>query len=374
MIYFYYTDGFMGYSFGPEHPLQPARLMLTSRLIDEYGFIPDIDAERVEPSAAMRSQLKMVHTEEYIDAVEAEACDPAFGLAEDDNPAFPGMYYSAALIAGSCIEGAKRIAEEGGKAFCVAGGLHHAFPSRASGFCIFNDCALGIAELRKHFKRVLYIDIDAHHGDGVQNVFYSDPSVLTISIHESGKYLFPGTGFVDEVGEGDGIGYSVNLPMPIYSGDGEYIRAFDEIVPPLFEWFKPEAVVAQLGVDTHYSDPLTSLNLTLYGYRYLVSRIKELTDTYSEGRMLALGGGGYNLELVPVAWSQVFQILRGKELPLDPPSWWSKTITGISGRPPLYIPDIRIVAAHEDELRLSVELDGTMSALQSRIRDIHGIF
>jgi acetoin utilization protein AcuC len=164
--------------------------------------------------------------------------------------------------------------------------------------------------LRRRFDRVLYVDIDAHHGDGVQEIFYRDPNVLTISIHESGRYLFPGTGFIDELGEGPGLGYAVNVPMPPSSGDAAYERAFEEIVPPLFETFRPEAVVAQLGADANYADPLTDLNMTLSGYGRLVSRIKELADLHAEGRLLALGGGGYNLKVVPIAWAIVLQIMK----------------------------------------------------------------
>lgn len=367
MIYLYYTDMFMGYSFGPEHPLQPARIMLTYRMIEEYGFFLGYDTEVQEPYYASENDLLMVHDPGYIQAVKDERPDPALGLDEPDTPIFPGIYDASALIAGASIEAAKRVASEPCVAFNLAGGLHHAFPARASGFCVFNDCALGIRALRKRFKRVLYIDIDAHHGDGVQYIFYEDPSVLTISIHESGKYLFPGTGFVDEIGSGEGYGYSANIPMPMNAEDECYRYAFESVIPALFRWFRPDAVVAQLGVDTHYADPLASLDLTLEGYGYLVRRIKELTDEYANGRMLALGGGGYNLEVVPLAWTLAFQTLRGQEMPEELPKWWVDAIMKMIGRPPLSLPD-----RPKTKRDVPRELIETVANLKRRLTMIHG--
>ncbi len=367
MIYLYYTDTFLGYNFGPEHPLQPARLMLAYRMIEEYGFFLNYDTEVVEPYYASDSDLLMVHDLGYIQAVKEGRPDPALGLAEPDTPIFPGMYDASALLAGASIEAAKRVASEDCTAFNLGGGLHHAFPARAAGFCVFNDCALGIRTLRKKFNKVLYIDIDAHHGDGVQHIFYDDPSVLTISIHESGKYLFPGTGFVDELGYGEGYGYSVNIPMPMYADDACYRYAFNSVVPALFEWFRPDAVVAQLGVDTHYADPLASLNLTLDGYGYLVRMIRELADRCASGRILALGGGGYNLEVVPIGWTMAFQILRGGEMPEELPKWWVDAIMRIVGRPPLSLPD-----KPKKVGEVPGELMDTVADLKKRLTSIHG--
>jgi acetoin utilization protein AcuC len=259
MIYLYYTDKFLGYNFGPEHPLNPVRLRLAYTLIEDFGFLDGIDTCLVEPTPASEEDLLLVHTPQYVEAVKAEEPDLAFGLGIDDNPVFKGIYEAARLLAGGSIDAAQKMIQEDCSAFNLGGGLHHAMPTQASGFCIFNDIALAICILKRRFKRILYIDIDGHHGDGVQQIFYTDPHVLKISMHESGLYLFPGTGFIDELGEGEGRGYSVNIPMPMYSTDEAFSQAFEEIVPCLFDWFKPEVVVAQFGVDTHYSDPLTSL-------------------------------------------------------------------------------------------------------------------
>jgi acetoin utilization protein AcuC len=300
--------------------------------------------------------------------------NPSFGLGTSDNPVFEGIYDASRLVAGGSIDAARRIVEEDCSAFNFAGGLHHAMPDRASGFCIFNDPALAIRVLRRRFDRVLYVDIDAHHGDGVQEIFYRDPNVLTISIHESGRYLFPGTGFIDELGEGPGLGYAVNVPMPPSSGDAAYERAFEEIVPRLFEKFRPEAVVAQLGADAHYADPLTDLNPTLSGYGRLVSRIKELADLHAEGRLLALGGGGYNLKVVPVAWAVALQIMKGEEVREYLPPFWAELFRNEVGGAPLCPPDAELVMDEGAQKRIDEDLDQTLSGLKSRLSEIHGTF
>jgi acetoin utilization protein AcuC len=373
MIYLYYSDKFQGYNFGPEHPFNPARLMLAYTLIDGSGLIDDLSC-RIEPSPASEADLLRIHTIEYLAAVQAEEPDLAFGLGSDDTPIFPGIYNASRLLAGGSIDAARRIVAEDCSAFNIGGGLHHAMPSLASGFCVFDDPALAICALRERFERILYIDIDGHHGDGVQQIFYEDPHVLTISMHESGLYLFPGTGFVDEIGSGEGRGYCANIPMPMYSGDGEYRSAFEEIVPPLFEWFQPEAVVAQLGVDTHYSDPLTSLNMTLAGYTYLVRRIIELTDFYSRGRLLALGGGGYNMEVVPVAWASVLHLMRKEPLPEYLPPYWVEFFVNLVGREPLTLPDIEMNVGRETAKRINGELAKTLQGLKEKINENHLVF
>jgi len=374
MIYLYYTDRFMGYNFGPEHPLNPVRLRLSYTLISEFGFLDGPDTCVVEPIPASEEDLLLVHTPQYLEAVKAEEPDLAFGLGIDDNPVFKGMYQAARLLAGGSIDAAKKLIHEDCSAFNLGGGLHHGMPTQASGFCIFNDIALAICILKRRFKRILYIDIDGHHGDGVQHIFYDDPQVLKVSIHESGLYLFPGTGFIDELGQGSGRGYSINIPMPMYSTDDAYCKAFEEIVPALFEWFRPEAVVAQLGVDTHYSDPLTSLNVTLAGYSRMVHRIVELTDQYAMGRLLALGGGGYSLEVVPIAWAIVFQTMRGGEVPEFLPPCWMEMFTNFVGSEPFSLPDTPIKVGEGAQKRMWAELENTLRGLKKNLSEIHGVF
>jgi acetoin utilization protein AcuC len=347
--------------------------MLAYKLMEESGLFDGL-AKTICPCYAAEEDLLRVHTPEYLASVEAEEPDLAFGLGSDDTPVFPGISDASRLLAGGSIDAARRMICEDCSAFNIGGGLHHAMPTMASGFCVFNDPALAIKVLQERFKRILYIDIDGHHGDGVQQVFYGDQDVLTLSLHESGAYLFPGTGFIDELGVGDGRGYSVNVPMPMYAGDDEYRSAFDEIVPPIFEWFRPEAVVAQLGVDTHYSDPLTSLNLTLSGYMEMVEKIVRLADRYACGRLLALGGGGYNLEVVPTAWTGVLHLMRKEPLPEYLPPYWAEMFINMVGREPLSPPDIEMRVGVETKKRISAELQMTLCGLKGLLSGIHGIF
>jgi acetoin utilization protein AcuC len=204
---------------------------------------------------------------------------------------------------------------EADRVFHFAGGLHHAMPSRASGFCYVNDAVLAILRFRERGLRVLYVDIDAHHGDGVQHGFYGDPSVLTISTHERGDYLFPGTGFVEEAGSGAGVGYSVNLPLEPFTDSSVYLPAFEQVVPPLFGAFRPDVVVAQLGIDSHRTDPLTHLALDVQGFTRAVSRITELSP-----KLVCLGGGGYDLPNVARAWTAAWAVLNGVEPPAALPA------------------------------------------------------
>ena len=373
MIYLCYSDKFQAYNFGPEHPFNPVRLALAYKLMEEEGSIDD-QVCRIEPVAAEEEDLRRVHDLGYIAAVQAEEPDLAFGLGSDDTPVFPGIYEASCLWAGGSMECARRICKEGGMAFNLGGGLHHAMPSQASGFCVFDDPALAISVLKDRFERILYVDIDAHHGDGVQQIFYEDPDVLTFSMHESGLYLFPGTGFVDEIGAGPGLGYSVNVPMPMYAGDLEYRRAFEETLPALFEWFQPQAVVAQIGVDTHYSDPLSTLNMTLSGYTGLVARIIDLTEKHAGGRLLALGGGGYNLEVVPVAWASVLHLMRGEALPEYLPPYWVEFFMNLVGREPLSPPDMEIKVGEQTRIRINAELERTLQALKEKVNGVYKIF
>jgi len=233
-----------------------------------------------------------------------------FGLGAGDNPVFPGLWEAARLVAAGSLLAADVVARgEADRAFHFAGGLHHALPGRASGFCYVNDPVLAILRLREHGLRVAYVDIDAHHGDGVQYAFYDDPNVLTVSTHERGERLFPGTGFVRELGEGDGAGFSVNLPLEAYTDSAVYLPAFESVVPPLLERFKPDVIVAQLGIDAHRTDPLTHLALDMQGFAKAFTRLLPLAP-----KIVALGGGGYDVRNVAKAWTIAWAILNGVEL------------------------------------------------------------
>jgi acetoin utilization protein AcuC len=286
------------------------------------------------PRQATAGELTLFHTAQYVDVVRAlsdgQRDIPAshYGFGLGDNPIFRGMYRSESRKVGSALQAAELLlAGRNDVAFSYGGGLHHGAPAMASGFCVFNDAAVAIHWLVQQGQRVAYVDIDVHHGDGVQDAFYRSDRVLTISLHQDGRTLFPGTGFVDEIGEGDGRGYSVNLPLPPYVDDELYLWAFRQIVPPLVQRFAPDIVVSQLGVDTHFSDPLASLRLTTAGQEQLFRELELLA-----GRWLALGGGGYNIELVPRAWALAFAVMAGRSLPQDLPPRYQERYGGVGLR------------------------------------------
>jgi acetoin utilization protein AcuC len=233
-------------------------------------------------------------------------------------------------VTGATLQAVDFVADGRGEiAFNIAGGLHHAMKSRASGFCYINDPVIGIMRLLSRGKRVAYIDIDAHHGDGVQRAFYETNRVLTISLHETGCTLFPGTGFEYEIGEGEGEGYAVNLPFPHDTNDEVYVWAFEEVVPELIHAFQPDVVMTQLGVDAFYDDPLTNLHLSIRGYERVLKKIKDLAPKW-----VALGGGGYNVSNVARAWTLAWAVMNGIELEEDlPESFFEEAEKkGIEGR------------------------------------------
>ena len=304
------------FDYGPQHPLRMERLGLTWRLMEAYGLtrLPGTVVRAPAPAAAR--DIAVYHTPEYLEVLRAadDGREPsrgaAFGLGPGDNPIFPGLWQAAQLVAAGSLLAADLVAAgEVDRAFHFAGGLHHAMPSRASGFCYVNDAVLAILRLRAQGLRVAYVDIDAHHGDGVQHAFYADPNVLTISVHERGERLFPGTGFVNELGSGDGVGFSVNLPLEAYTNAEIYLPAFEAVVPPLLERFQPDVLVVQLGIDSHRTDPLTHLALDIQGFARAFARILSLAP-----RVIALGGGGYDLRNVARAWTVAWAVLNGVEL------------------------------------------------------------
>jgi len=330
----FYSDEFLTYDFGRSHPLNPVRLLLTYTLMMELGLFKAKGVSIEECEHATEADIMRVHTSKFIDAVKAASegnlprspfVRGEFGLGYGDNPIFNGMYEASSLYVGASLRAARLIAEDKlDHAFNISGGLHHATEDRASGFCIFNDPAIAIKFLREHFERIMYIDIDAHHGDGVQRIFYDDPSVLTVSLHESGDYLFPGTGGVGEIGEGEGEGYAINVPFPRYTTDDPYLYAFREVVPPLADGFEPQIIVTQLGADAHFADPLTDLSLTTRAYDEIGEILHKVAHNICDGRWLGLGGGGYDMTVVPRAWSIFFGKMVGSDPPDEIPMSWVK--------------------------------------------------
>ncbi len=320
---FLYDRRMAEHTLSDTHPMKPVRLGYTRQLLDAYGAF-DADSSRIAaPREATKSELGWFHTPEYVNGVEAigagrSGANPAvFNFGPGDNPHYPGIYEAAALSTGASVAAAEMlISGEADAAFNISGGLHHAMPDHAYGFCVFNDPVIAIHRFLRAGMKVAYVDIDCHHGDGVQHAFYSTDKVLTISIHESGAFLFPGTGFVQETGAGVGRGYSVNVPLYPYTSDDVYLWAFRRTIPPLLEAFKPDVMVTQLGIDSHYRDPITHLALTTQGFAEAVSEL----GAASPGRWLALGGGGYDLQAVARAWTMAYGVISEQRFANDIPS------------------------------------------------------
>jgi acetoin utilization protein AcuC len=332
-----WDDRLTGYDFGPGHPLAPVRLKLTMELARSFGFDRLDEISLVVPAAATDAELELVHDPTYISLVRL-ASDPArlsqgprdtqdmtervlltHGLGTSDDPVFAGMHDAAAMVAGATLAAARAVwtqsAEHG---VSIAGGLHHAMARNASGFCIYNDPAIAIAWLlRQGVERIAYVDVDVHHGDGVQAAFWNDPRVLTISLHEHPDTLFPGTGRPAEVGGPDAPGSAVNVALAAGTRDAGWLRAFDAVVPPLLRAFGPQLLVSQHGCDTHWSDPLASLGLTIDGQRAAHAALHALAHEVAGGRWLLTGGGGYeHVNVVPRTWTHLLFEAAGR--PLDP--------------------------------------------------------
>lgn len=312
---FIYNDRVGTFSYGADHPMRPMRLKLTYELIKEKGLLKLPGAAVVEGRKAEEGEMLLFHTPEYLnvlkkaDSGQVPEGGLAYGFGFGDNPAFEGVFEWSAYSTGASIQAAELVA--GGEfdiAFNIAGGLHHAMPGRASGFCYLNDPAVAIKYLVGLGKRVAYVDIDAHHGDGVEAAFYDTDKVLTISLHESGHWLFPGTGFSTNMGEGKGRGYAVNLPLPPGAGDELFLLGFNEVVPAFIGAFKPDIIVTQLGVDSFATDPITHMNLTTNGFEDMLGGFKSFGLPW-----VALGGGGYDMDNVKRAWTLAWAVMNGVE-------------------------------------------------------------
>ncbi len=329
-----WDDALVGYDFGRGHPLNPLRVDLTMRLARSLGVLDRPHVTMVRPEPATDDELLLVHDEDYVEAVRAASADPqdvdlVRGLGTSDTPTFAGMHDATALVVGATLRAARAVwTGEAEHAVNVAGGLHHAMPGAGSGFCVYNDPAIAIAWLLDQgAERIAYVDVDVHHGDGVQQAFWDDKRVLTISVHESGAHLFPGTGFPSDTGGLGAEGSAVNVALPPGITDGPWLRAFHAIVPPLLAEFAPQVLVSQHGCDSHLLDPLAHLGLTVDGQRASYAALHELAHQHAGGRWVATGGGGYELaRVVPRAWTHLLAEAAGT--PVDPqtatpPEWQS---------------------------------------------------
>lgn len=334
----------LDYDFGGSHPFNPVRLELTMRLATALGVLDGI--ELLPPDPASDRELLRAHVPTYLNAVKRapdSGSEPAHGLGTEDNPVFAGMHDAAAVVVGSTLLAAQRIAAGAAeRAVSIAGGLHHAMVDRTSGFCVYNDVAVTISWLLDNgFDRIAYVDTDVHHGDGVQAAFYDDPRVLTISLHQHPFTLWPGTGYTGEVGSDKASGTAVNVPLPPDTSDAGWLRAFHAVVPSLLDGFGAQILVTQCGVDSHREDPLADLSLSVDGHRTIYRTLRTLASRYAEGRWLAVGGGGYQLaRVVPRSWSHLLATALDRDLAPDisVPDQWLNTVRAAA--PEIELPEV----------------------------------
>ncbi|MEP9362429.1 acetoin utilization protein AcuC [Nocardioides sp. CN2-186] len=374
-----------GYNFGPSHPMSPLRVDLTMRLADELGVVGS-RLRTVAAPMASDDLIASVHEPDLIEAViragrDSSTYDLAHGLGTDDNPVFPEMHQASAHIVGASVEAFRQVwSGESLHSANITGGLHHAMPGRASGFCIYNDVAVGIQSLLDQgAERVAYVDVDVHHGDGVEKIFWDDPRVLTISLHETGQMLFPGTGFAADHGGPEAPGSAVNVALPPGTSDAGWLRAFHAVVPPLLREFKPQVLVTQHGCDSHVEDPLAHLMLTVDGQREAYLALHDLAHELCEGRWVATGGGGYAVvDVVPRAWTHLLAIVAGQ--PLDPmtetPGGWRDHVRTSLGRvAPVRLTDGRTPTYRDwrDGYDPDTWLDREIHATRMAVFPLHGL-
>lgn len=362
-----WDERLLGYNFGPQHPLRPLRVKLTFELLRSKGILGQESVEVIKPRPASREEILLFHDENYLRLVEQYSKKGSGLLDAGDTPAFKGCYEATSLVLGASIVAADHVMSGRlSHVFNPSGGLHHAHPDRASGFCIFNDPGVVIAHLKSKYdlKRIVYLDIDAHHGDGVMYGYYDDPAVLDIDFHESGKFLFPGTGFQDEIGKGTARGLKLNLPLPPYTGDEAYLEAFQQVVPESIRKFRPEIILVQCGADGHLDDRLAHLRLTTKAYREVVSQMHDLAHEQCKGKLLLFGGGGYTLANVPRVWTIAFSALAGVEPSEEVPEDWSKEFKKATGEEP---PDSLYDEPTSDDRRTLTEARMAVSELRTHL-------
>ncbi|UCD01816.1 MAG: acetoin utilization protein AcuC [Promethearchaeota archaeon] len=333
-----YTEEYQKYNFGKDHPLRPLRLELTYSLMEKLKLLEHERLTIIKPRIATQQEIETIHSPQYVEVVKKLSENPKdktvtpyrYNLGPGDNPIFKGMYEASAIICGASIITAEKVwkDDEYKIAFNPAGGLHHAIRDKASGFCIFNDIGVAIKYLKKLKKdiRIAYLDIDCHHGDGVQWLFYDDPNVLTVSYHQDGRYLFPSTGFINETGEGEGKGFSINFPLIPGTNNKNFINLFRKTAPKILEVYAPDILITQLGVDTYFNDPQTQMGFSLSVYRDIAQTMKTCAREYCQNKWVALGGGGYLLTAVPRAWTLFLARMLDVELENKLPDSWIKEV------------------------------------------------
>ncbi|RPA66353.1 acetoin utilization protein AcuC [Gordonia oryzae] len=338
-----WSEDFLAYRWAHSHPMNPVRLALTMSLARSLGVLDDV--ELADPLQIDDDALIPVHSRDYLNAVRAVGSGTAslsgpllarlFGLGDADNPVFGGMHEAARLLVGGTLAAAQAVASGSvRRAVNIGGGMHHALRSRAAGFCIYNDCSVAIRWLLDHgYDRIAYVDIDAHHGDGVQAEFVADPRVMTISLHQHPATLWPGSGWPTEIGEGDAHGTAVNLPFMPNTPDRLWLRGFHAVVPSMIAEFAPQILISQCGADSHRADPLTDLSLTVDGQRAAMIAMRDLAEKYCEGRWIAVGGGGYGVvNVVPRSWTHLLGVVLDRDIPVETTigEQWCQTATEVA--------------------------------------------
>lgn len=334
------------YDFGGDHPMTPVRYRLAVELIRSYGLLDRPDVHELEPRPATLEEVHRAHPEAYTRAIRRYSDNPLLGLSWEaaqwgltpggDTPAVAELHTRAANVCGVSLAAVMEVHDaRADRALGVGGGLHHAFANRANGFCVYNDPAVAIhALLAAGVERVAFVDIDAHHSDGTGSIFYEDPRVLVCSIHEDGRFLFPGSGRVDERGAGDGEGATVNVPLPAFAGDEPYLRAIEEVVAPAVRAHRPAALVVEPGWDGHYADVLTHLQITMEGFRRAAAMMVALSGEVTEGRFAAIGGGGYTGDVLARGTALFFAEMLGEELDDEIPAGWRELARELTGAEP----------------------------------------
>ncbi len=363
-----YSHDFSACSYGDYHPFKVQRYRLAFDLMEAYGLTRLKNAHIRECGRVSDAELLTFHSSDYLrrlaefnDSTDSRA-DFRYGLGDVENPVFPGFYDWARLCTAGTLEAARLVTREGYDiAFNLAGGLHHAHRGRASGFSYLNDAVVAINQLVAQGLRVVYLDLDAHHGDGVQEAYYDTDRVLTISLHETGLHFFPGTGFEHETGKGAGKGYSVNVPLMEHTDDALFMKAFDEVAYPLIAAYNPDVLVTQLGADTFRTDPLSRLEITTHSYSYVLRKLKALRIPW-----VALGGGGYDLVNVARAWTIAWGIMNGVELSPRLPVEFIRTISEMGCANTMLL-DAMYWAEEGDRNRALDEVEKSISAIRKRI-------
>lgn len=350
---FVWDDRLEAYDFGHGHPLSPIRQELAYRLIEEFGILGAANVERSGPvTLGEIEDVLRVHSVPYVQAVQRASVDPGFvdldfGLGNADNPVFAGMHDASLRVCGATMAATASVHSGAVQhAINLAGGLHHAMPAMAEGFCIYNDIGVAIGWLlAQGVERIAYVDVDVHHGDGVQAMFYDDPRVLTISVHESPETLFPHTGYPSEAGGPNALGTAVNLALPAGTGDQGFLRGLNAVVPDVLKAYRPQILITQQGVDMHLEDPLAHLTVSLDGLRVAMSSLHRWAHRYAGGRWVVLGGGGYSWEnVVPRAWTHLVAEVVGAPIEpttLLPDSFVEYVHHALGARPPARMTDGR---------------------------------